>query len=1128
MNKDIQNLVNSINIFERQVTNKDNLIHVHTDTASNLQHAFYLLVNDKVVEKIRYSSNPTYSFFTKIKDSNAKIVVKFFYQDSNKNVASVVESMGEKQQPNTKIDKLSDDEFFNQCLIKLRHNQLYEVLRALESRFIDYSNKAKSRRYVELAKFAKKNGFSGSALQVLSNLAVSLHEDRYTLVAHADASIDDGNLIEANNVIIKLQDDYQMEQAKTSKLKNRVRNKLQACLQDKNKNEILPLSLLSATNILDKNKIIKNGKVNEVWVDLGFNENVSNSFLLDSFTNGKYRFLIIHQDSRVFSNRKTLMLFFGKLPEKVRKNKGLVVADINKQAFCYMGGGIQKGDTYYQDFYIEIDEVIKKSELFFYSTVEGFKIDSLLIENCALEKVEYNQPIKEATRGWSDINLNKINTDAIEFLLYADINANVVDGSSVWFSSMASILASKGKTAIIIKENLRHTQVVSNIENSHNVELVTPEKIGFDGVFDIEKGVELLRKIDDISPNIRVVVVRGCEVAYRLSETRQFYNRLASYITDFYTVNNTKLVMNEEKIEKLKLISLRSVYMLAQTQLIKNKINELTDNQPKYIDIPPPINDKFFEKADYVTNKIEANNSFAIKNNVLKIGYAGKITPGWGVFELFEFVENLRDDGVDVELYMAANKISSSTNLKEFRQDIQNWFKKLDVKYYNNFNREQSLEMLSKMDFIWCFRPADFENSTLELSTKLVESVAIGGKCLCYPSAINIESLGKDYPFFIKDYDSFKSVLNKRELQLDAKFPKNIWHNHSLKNISENFHSYFPSEPSSKSKMLFTSHDFKFIDAYISYLKSKQVPVKKEIWEWGGHKNEKQLVEGYKWADKIFCEWGLANAVWYSKNNQDNKPVYIRMHAQEIRERAQKFGRQIDTNNIEKIIFVSENIREQAINLFGYQKEQTKFIPNFVMDDEFYFSKRKINNNIVLGLLGFVPQTKRLDRAVLLLDALRKSGVDARLSVKGHRPEELEFMHAPSRVKELDYYYDTYKMIDNLQLNDYVDFEEWGANVRDWYEKVDVILSPSENESFHYAVADGVLSGCLPVVWNWDEAIVIYPKDWVVSNISEAHQLVKAYIDKNNINTLKIRNRESLISNFGHKKLFTHLNKLIV
>ena len=880
---------------------------------------------------------------------------------------------------------------------------------------------------------------------------------------------------------------------------------------------------------LEKSKIVEDGKVNETWVNLHFKEGVSRFFSLDGLANGKYRFLITHRNSKVFNNRKTLMLFFGKLPKKVREDKGLVLADLNKKSFCYMGAGIQKNNIYYQDFYIEVDETIKNSELFFYSTIEGFRIDSLVIENCALKKVVYKSAIKKNSGDWSNINLTKVDTNDIEFLLYADINANVVDGSSVWFSSMASILASRGKTAVIIKENLRHAQVVSNIENSHNIELITPEKVGFDGVFDIEKGVELLRKIDNISPKLRVVVVRGCEVAYRLSETRQFYNRLASYITDFYTIDDSKLVVNEEKVEKLKLISLRSAFMLAQTQLIEKKINEIVDKKPKYIDMPPPINDKFFEEMISINKNLEIKNNPLIDKNTIKIGYAGKITPGWGVFELFEFVEKLINEGVDVKLYIAANKISSPTNLQEFRQEITNWFKKLDVNYYNDFNREQSLEMLSKMDFIWCFRPASFENVTLELSTKLVESVAIGGRCLCYPSDVNIKSLGKDYPFFIEDYCDFKDILGNKYLQLDAKFSKKIRKNHSLKSISEKFHSNFLSENLSNNKILFAGHDFKFVDAYISYLKSKGVPVKKEIWEWGGHKNSKQLIDGYNWSDVIFCEWGLANAVWYSNNNADNKPIYVRMHAQEVRERAQKFGRQIDTNNVEKIIFVSQNICEQALKLFSYKENKTQFIPNFVMDDEFYFTKRKRRKNtVVLGLLGFVPQTKRLDRAVLLLDSLRKSGVDATLSVKGHRPEELEFMHAPSRVKELDYYYDTYKMIEDLKLSDYVNFEGWSADVRSWYGKIDIILSPSENESFHYAIADGVLSGCFPVVWNWKESNKIYPDQWIVKNIYDAIKLITEYLNLSNSNELLVRNRDLVTKWYGMNEVFPKIDSLIL
>lgn len=893
------------------------------------------------------------------------------------------------------------------------------------------------------------------------------------------------------------------------------------------KNNIDSIRVARYLEELDKDKIVQNGKVNEMWVNLSFSNSTSNYFSLSQFADGKYRISITHRNSTVFKNRRALILYFGELPEYIRKEKELALAKSN-QAFTYMGSGVKKGNVYNQDFYIEVDEKIKNISLYFATTVEGFKIETLSIENCALKTVEENQIKNDLVEKDSSINLNNIDTNDIEFVLYADINANVVDGSSVWYSSMASILASRGKTAVIIKENLRHDQVISNIEHSHNIELITPEKIGYNGVIDIETGVNLVRKIDDVSPNLRVVVVRGCEVAYQLSQTRQFYNRLASYITDFYTVDNNQLVVNNEKVEKLKLISLRSVYMLAQTKAIRDKIEELTHNKSKYILIPPPINDKFFDSANNLSSKPLINTDVNGSQAVIRIGYAGKITPGWGIFELFEFVEKLKDEGNDVQLYIAANKISSPTHLREFRQKIQSWFKKLDVNYYNDLNREQSLEMLSGMDFIWCFRPVDFENTTLELSTKLVESVGIGGRCLCYPSMININSLGKDYPFFIRNYQDFRNVLRKKSLSLDSKFPKKIWKNHSLKNITEEFHSHFALLPLSNKKMLFAGHDFKFIDAYISYLKSRHVPVKKEVWEWGGHKNQKQLVVNYKWADAIFCEWGLANAVWYSKHNSDSKPIYIRMHAQEVKERAQKFGRQIDTDNITKIIFVSENIRRQAIEIFKYDINKTQYIPNFVMDDEFYFSPRDLRKkSVVLGILGIVPKTKRLDRAVLLLDSLRKSGVEAYLSIKGHRPEELEFMHAPSRVKELDYYYETYKLIATLGLSDYVTFEGWGANVRDWYEKIDVIISPSENESFHYALADGVLSGCLPVIWNRPEANVIFPKNWIVQTVEEASEYILQKSLRKDIHEVLKNNRKIIIKRYGMRDVYPKLNDIL-
>ena len=58
---------------------------------------------------------------------------------------------------------------------------------------------------------------------------------------------------------------------------------------------------------------------------------------------------------------------------------------------------------------------------------------------------------------------------------------------------------------------------------------------------------------------------------------------------------------------------------------------------------------------------------------------------------------------------------------------------------------------------------------------------------------------------------------------------------------------------------------------------------------------------------------------------------------------------------------------------------------------------------------------------------------------------------------------------------------------------VDHILSPSDFESFHYALADGVLSGCHPVVWPWEEAAAIYDPDWIVHSVDEAAERIVAF-----------------------------------
>ncbi|MDH2299841.1 glycosyltransferase, partial [Cobetia sp. 29-18-1] len=263
----------------------------------------------------------------------------------------------------------------------------------------------------------------------------------------------------------------------------------------------------------------------------------------------------------------------------------------------------------------------------------------------------------------------------------------------------------------------------------------------------------------------------------------------------------------------------------------------------------------------------------------------------------------------------------------------------------------------------------------------------------------------------------------------------------------------------------------------------------------------------------------------HSKNKKEGKKLFVRIHAQEVRKKAAKFGRAIDAEEVDKFIFVSSLIRQQALEMFGWDEEKTELVPNGVKENRFYDPAREIKP--VLGMVGIVPTTKRLDRALDLLAALNERGWGAKLYCKGHRPEDLPFMLAPGRRQELAYYEALYERIDcDPNLKGYVVFDGWGNDVEQWYQKVDFILSPSDNESFHYALADGVMAGCIPLVWPWEGAEETYRNDWIVSSNDDAINRVEVFLrsERLKVKEQKIVSKSLIVDNYFEKNVFEMLD----
>lgn len=707
-------------------------------------------------------------------------------------------------------------------------------------------------------------------------------------------------------------------------------------------------------------------------------------------------------------------------------------------------------------------------------------------------------------------------------LIFAKINPNIVDGSSIWLSSLVRCASQRVNTILLLDNDLQNKLVISDelLEQS-GLLVVSPSELSNSDVLGIERATEAIQQIDCLVGRLQCVVVRGFEIVSYLVKDSFLRGRIVPYLTDFYKIDNNGRYCLKEYYRNFEQIVNSSKMTMWQTrQMFRYAASNFYVPSAKVMYWPPLLPRDIRRTTPAHGRDIQ---------NSIVIGYAGKIQPDWGVLELIETTKRMISEGFNIRLKIISSKISPRNSIKkptDFVHKVKLALTEPFVEYIQNRSRDEALRELAKSDIVWCYRPARLEEHTLELSTKLLEAVALGLPAVCYPNEINKGLLGDKYPFFISQPEQVVNLLQRKRLALDPCISDRIATLHSQPWAEEKIKGLLATPR--KTTILFASHDYKFINQYYSNLKARGYKVIKDNFEWGTPINETRSRSLYEEADVIFCEWGLANAIWYSENNPERKPLFVRIHLQEINPRAARLSRQIQSESVTRFIFVSENVRQKAIQLFGWPLEKTIVVPNFTLEDDFDANCFAQKDTINLGIVGITPQRKRFDRAVELVERLLPKYPNAKLYVKGYRPEEYSWMHAPGRVEELEYYYEVYEKINrNPALKKSVVFDGFSNDMVSWYRKIDFILSPSDFESFHYAVADGVLSGCIPVVWDWDEAAQIYTEDWVVNSIPNAISRIEKHrkLSNHELISIKTENRKLVCDRYGMKRVFAMLDQ---
>ena len=302
-----------------------------------------------------------------------------------------------------------------------------------------------------------------------------------------------------------------------------------------------------------------------------------------------------------------------------------------------------------------------------------------------------------------------------------------------------------------------------------------------------------------------------------------------------------------------------------------------------------------------------------------------------------------------------------------------------------------------------------------------------------------------------------------------------------------------------KPHLLIAGHDLKFIESILEPLKDRYDI---RIDKWSGHDthNVSNSENSLDWADIIFCEWLLGNAVWYSRNKLPHQKLIVRMHRSEL---TSDYGHKVTDKNVNLYCTVGLYTMEKMIETFGYNRGKIRLVPNYINVNKYQTSNNheRVYN---LGIVGILPARKGYLEAIKLLKHLKEKDSRYNLNVFGKMPKELPWVI--NNKKEKQYFHTCDQFIKDNNLEKDVRIHGW-VDTTKALRDIGFVLSVSSNnelpESFHIAPAEGFASGNQGVFLYWNGVEYLYPDQYIFEDLDKMANYITANSNIDNFNASK-------------------------
>ena len=668
-------------------------------------------------------------------------------------------------------------------------------------------------------------------------------------------------------------------------------------------------------------------------------------------------------------------------------------------------------------------------------------------------------------------------------LVYGDVNLNLIDGSAVWLASTVECLARCGvEVTVLLKAPVQTDRLLRPLMALEQVTLLAPGGAPRSPDTAADEVVRLHR-----AQAFDLVVVRGSRAATAMVRVGALRSVLWTYLTD---IPQSVTAMSADELAALTELITGSRRVLCQTPELRTFLEATVPAAAGRTLLWEPIIPDLA-----VMPAIDASPGDDHDDRPLRVGYAGKFAPAWLTDRMLDLPAALADRGVRIDLAMVGDKVHRDD--PDFAQRMEAGLADPEcVRWHGGLDRASTLELMASWDVGLSWRDVSLDSS-LELSTKVLEYASMGAAPLLNRTPMHVRLLGADYPLFVTPTTTAADVLAaasqdrgllRTAAQRAREAAQHYMMSDAVARVTRVLQRAFPAsstaDPSSTTRpvrLVIAGHDLKFMRAIADLLGACQdIELRIDEWPSLGVHDEQASRELLEWADVIVCEWAGPNVVWYSSRRRRDQRLLVRLHRFEL---TAPWIHDVDPTAVDGVVCVNDHYRRRVIAETRFPADAVMVIPNAV--DRDYLDRPKAPGaDRVLGMLGMVPFRKRPDRAVSILRAVQEQAPDFLLSIKSGLPWEHAWIWRSPQERA------AYRaLLDEITrdpvLRRSVVIEGHGADVPAWLQRTGWVLSLSEDESFHLAPAEGMAAGSVPLILEWPGADGVYDSRFVAGSESE-------------------------------------------